>query len=149
MGVEIIDLPYPAKSNHKIIQESIISANLLICCVDLLYLTANIIEYLRSLCAISKPSDSIILLAATHRKHYGFYEMDEKEWLRETVSKLYSYCPDLHDKGSQLFLLDSVLYVQGIKTNNFKMMDESRFCYLKSEIYRQIAKAYYNQLLNM
>lgn len=141
LGVEIIDLPYSTKDNYQLISDILFNSDLIIFCNSFCHLP-NLNDHFRLL----EHKEVPILYATTHFDYYGF----EKEFgnyyeIQERISsEFHALFPEFTD--NQLYLFDSNLYIQGLKTNDMTLIDRSRFLYLKTEIYRQVAKAYFDKL---
>lgn len=144
LGVEIIELPFLTTDNYRQIFDFLTDADLIIYCINSCHVEVDSNGHISFLEHLEAP----VLFALTHFDYYRLEEeLGNNRWneIQEVFSSrlrtLYSKFNDRH-----LFLLDPYLYIHGLEANDMELIDRSRFLYLKAEIYRLVARAYYDRL---
>ena len=140
IGVEIADLPCPTTDNQLLIYDFLMEADLVVCCINFNHFSNEYFGLLEQI-------QTSVLFAITHFDYYRLEKEMSNNYLNEIRKDISIQLRALYSKydDSMLFLLDTFLYIQGVKDNNMELIDRSRFLYLKAEIYRQVARAYFDR----
>lgn len=142
IGVEIADLPYPTADNQLLIYDFLMEADLVICCINFDHFSNEHFCFLEQI-------QTSVLFAITHFDYYRLEKEMGNSYLSSIQEGISIQMHALYSKygDNMLFLLDTSLYIQGVRDNNMELIDRSRFLYLKAEIYRYVARSYFDRQL--